>query len=239
MCARGADCWFYHSEEDRLPLIGYKGQLCRAWQVSRGSAGCLQGSSMQVQGLSASCMQCMCVLTLAGGKCPAAQETGSCPAGAGCNYAHGGSELIMDLGHAFQERQVEATEAASTAPPSPTSTDRSRSTDFHDAGAASRWAVCPAGTPNDGSEAQAAPAHTKAPLAAEAAHGAPHACRQQAAASRRKEVFIVPRSVADGKMPVSMPKNVPPRRRKVCRAGWSARTRTLLLRLAGLFARTG
>jgi hypothetical protein len=33
VCSRGAECWFYHSQQDRLPLTGYKGQLCRAWQA--------------------------------------------------------------------------------------------------------------------------------------------------------------------------------------------------------------
>ena len=32
-CRRGAECWFYHSEEDRLPLLGYKSQFCKAWHV--------------------------------------------------------------------------------------------------------------------------------------------------------------------------------------------------------------
>ena len=58
------------------------------------------------------------------------------------------------------------------------------------------------------------------------------ACRQVATA-RRNEVPIVPRSVANGKMPVSMPKNVPQRRRKVT-CSWIAATTysTLLLCLA-------
>ena len=35
-CRRGAECWFYHSEEDRLPLLGYKAQFCKAWQARGG-----------------------------------------------------------------------------------------------------------------------------------------------------------------------------------------------------------
>ena len=128
-CTRGVDCWFYHSEEDRLPLCGYKGQLCRAWQVRRVdrlhremSAGHFRNVSM--------CADAGCLNA-------ATQETGTCPAGIECNYAHGGSDLIMDLGHAFQERQVVAVEASSS-PPSPTSTEGSRSTAFHDVGTAGR-----------------------------------------------------------------------------------------------------
>ena len=33
-----ADCWFYHSEEDHLPLLGYKSRFCKAWQVCEGLA---------------------------------------------------------------------------------------------------------------------------------------------------------------------------------------------------------
>ena len=32
-CLRGADCWFYHSEEERLPLRSCKSQFCKGWQV--------------------------------------------------------------------------------------------------------------------------------------------------------------------------------------------------------------
>jgi hypothetical protein len=54
----------------------------------------------------------------------AAQETGACPRGGDCHYAHGGPELLLSLAHAFQERQVAA--EGSATPPSPTSTEHSR-----------------------------------------------------------------------------------------------------------------